>query len=112
MTVGPWPLPCPCGSTPTPPGLPTKTQSWCACVKRLEVLGSKTTEPGGMLGMGEMRNTINKPMVPFPSASSLSLWGRDSNDVVSDGLRGHLGKVARCTKNIFVIGISSLLSML
>ena len=42
-------------------------------------------------------------MVPIPSASTLSLSGRDSNDRVSDGLRGHLGKVAWCTKNILLL---------
>lgn len=73
------------------------------CLRRPEVLGGKPTEPGEMLGMGEMKNVILKPMVPFPSASSLSLRDRDSNDGVSDGLRGHLGKGAWCTKNTFVI---------
>lgn len=71
-------LPCQCGSIPTPPSLSAKTQGWCVCVKKLEIPGSKPTETGEMLGMGEMQyNIIIKPTIPFSSASSLSLWSKE-----------------------------------
>lgn len=85
--------------------LPSTAQGWRVCLRRPEALRGKPTEPGEMLGKGEMKNIILKPMVPFSSASSLSLRDRDSNDGVSDGLRGHLGKGAWCIKNIFVIDV-------
>lgn len=53
------------------------------CVKRLEILGSKPTETGEMLGMGEMQyNPILLSLQPE------FLEQRDPNNVVSDGLKG------------------------
>lgn len=113
VTGGPWPHPVSVDLFQLLPGLPVKTQGWWVCVKRLEILRSKPTETGEMLGMGEMQHNIIESMIPFPSASSLSFWSKETTITwYLMAPRGHLGKVAWCTKHFFVFFFFSLLSKL
>lgn len=76
VTGGPWPHPVSVALFQLLLGLPVKTQGWCVCMLRLEVLRSKAAEAGEVLGMGQMQHNVTESTIPLPSASSLSLWSR------------------------------------
>lgn len=79
---------------------------------RDKILRSKSTATGEMLGRGETQHSIIESTIPFPSASSPSLWSRETPTTwYLMAQRGHLGRVAWCTKHFFVFDFFSLLSV-